>query len=305
MKTLIVGFGNQGQKRKKYINKDFVGSVDPHNKKANFKNIRKVPLNFYDTALICTPDQFKYDVIRYCLNNKKHILVEKPLSLNKKKFDEFEKIAKKNKLILYTAYNHRFEPHFINMKKLIHSGKLGKIYSCRMFYGNGTAKLVFKNKWKDKSLGIISDLGSHLLDTYLFFFGKENLKLNSVSSSNFENRSPDHAIINLSKKKFNFQMEMSLCMWKNHFTCDVLAEKGSAHIESLCKWGPTKFSYRKRIFPSGKPKEKILLIKKKDPTWSLEYKYFKNLILKNKKTDLANDFWISKKIKKIQKKIKR
>ena len=27
-------------------------------------------------------------------------------------------------------------------------------------------------------------------------------------------------------------------MWRNHFTCDVLAENGSAHIESLCKWGP-------------------------------------------------------------------
>ena len=31
--------------------------------------------------------------------------------------------------------------------------------------------------------------------------------------------------------------------WRNHFTCDVLAEKGSAHIESLCKWGPTTFTH--------------------------------------------------------------
>ena len=39
------------------------------------------------------------------------------------------------------AYNHRFEPHFMRLK-LIDANKLGKIYSCRMFYGNGTARLV-------------------------------------------------------------------------------------------------------------------------------------------------------------------
>ena len=42
----------------------------------------------------------------------------------------------------YTAYNHRFEPHFVRMRDLIASGELGAIYSCRMFYGNGTARLV-------------------------------------------------------------------------------------------------------------------------------------------------------------------
>ncbi len=36
---------------------------------------------------------------------------------------------------------------------------------------------------------------------------------------------------------------MTLLMWRNHFTCDILAENGSAHIESLCKWGPSTFTH--------------------------------------------------------------
>ena len=76
MKTLIVGLGNQGLKRKEYLNKDFVGSVDPLNKKAEFKNIKNVDLSLYNSVLLCVPDSEKLELIRYCLNNKKHVLVE-------------------------------------------------------------------------------------------------------------------------------------------------------------------------------------------------------------------------------------
>ena len=41
------------------------------------------------------------------------------------------------KLNVYTAYNHRFEPHLVKLKISI-SKKLGKIYY-EYFYGNGTA----------------------------------------------------------------------------------------------------------------------------------------------------------------------
>ena len=51
------------------------------------------------------------------------------------------------------------------MRELIVSGELGEIYSCRMFYGNGTARLVRESDWRDQGAGVLPDLGSHLLDT--------------------------------------------------------------------------------------------------------------------------------------------
>ena len=98
-------------------------------------------------------------------------------------------------------------------------------------------------------------------------------------------------------------MEMSYCMWKNNFTCDVIGQKGSAHISSLCKWGPSIFTYRKRVYPSGKPYEYKTILKCSDPTWNLEYQYFKKLINSKKKTDLSNDLWIYKKLNQIVKNI--
>ena len=45
-------------------------------------------------------------------------------------------------VVCYIAYNHRFEPHFVRMREAGRLGTLGALYHCRMFYGNGTARLV-------------------------------------------------------------------------------------------------------------------------------------------------------------------
>ena len=64
------------------------------------------------------------------------------------------------------------------MKKLIESKKLGKIYNCKIFYGNGTSLLVKKSKWRDKGKGVLNDIGSHLLDLCLYWFSD---KINFLS----------------------------------------------------------------------------------------------------------------------------
>ena len=88
-------------------------------------------------------------------------------------------------------------------------------------------------------------------------------------------------------------------MWKNSFNLDVIGEKGSAHINGLCKWGPSTLEIRKRKLPSGKPKIKIKKIKMKDPTWKLEHIFFEKLIksknLLSSINNLEKEYLISKK----------
>ena len=45
--------------------------------------------------------------------------------------------------------------------------------------------------------------------------------------------------------------------------------------------------------------KKKIIIKKKDPTWALEQKYFENLIKLKKKNNLEKDIYISKTLKSI------
>ena len=303
MKAIIVGMGVQGNKRKKFLGKDFIYSVDKF-KRADFKSIYEVPLNDFDTVFVCIPDNEKLKVINYCINNKKHVLLEKPfLAHSSKIFLGLEKHARKKRVVCYTAYNHRFEPSITKMKDLLKSKKLGKLYKCRMFYGNGTSLLVKKSKWRDKGTGVLTDIGSHLLDLCLFWFGEKIKVLKVIEINKFENKASDHVIIALEINKIKIELEMTLCMWKNTFLCDVIASRGSAHLNSLCKWGRNSFCYRKRRFPSGQPHEKIISFKQTDPTWKAEYLFFKNLIKNKIKTSLRKDLILNKSFLQLNKSI--
>jgi len=103
--------------------------------------------------------------------------------------------TREHRAVCYTAYNHRFEPHYVRMAQVVRSGALGELYHCRMFYGNGTARLVRESAWRDAGAGVLPDLGSHLLDTARFWFGDLADDFRVVSASCFENRAPDHVVI--------------------------------------------------------------------------------------------------------------
>ena len=306
MNIVVVGLGVQGYKRRKYAGADCVATVDPLNMEANYRDLHDVDLDTYDGVLACVPDEPKIDLLRYCLENKKHVLIEKPLwAIDDQQIIELEKLAIKNKVVCYTAYNHRFEPHFIKMRDLIASGELGQIYSCRMFYGNGTARLVRDSNWRDQGDGVLPDLGSHLLDTCRFWFGNDLNSFSLASYHCFENLAPDHVLVQSENSLPRINLEMTLCMWRNHFTCDILAEKGTAHIESLCKWGPSTFTYRKRVLPSGRPSEYSETLVQEDPTWEAEYIHFKQLINHSTPTDLSTDYWLQKNLRMMGETIKK
>jgi scyllo-inositol 2-dehydrogenase (NADP+) len=302
MRVIVAGLGVQGRKRRRFAGTDYIAAVDPINQEADYRALQDVPIHSYDAVLACIPDEPKLDLVRYCIDNGKHVLIEKPLwTPRDEDIQQLQQAARSHGVVIYTAYNHRFEPHFVRMRDLISSGELGAIYSCRMFYGNGTARLVRDSAWRDRGAGVIPDLGSHLLDTCRFWFGDVVSDARLASVSRFENLAPDHAIFAIDGREPRIEMEMTLCMWRNHFTCDILAERGTAHIESLCKWGPTTFRNRRRVLPSGHPPETAITLIQEDPTWALEYEYFKKLCIDRTPTDLTNDFIVQRTLTRLAK----
>jgi scyllo-inositol 2-dehydrogenase (NADP+) len=293
MRVVVAGMGVQGTKRRAIAGAECVSTVDPVISEANHQSLETVPLDSYDGVLACIPDGPKVDLIDFCIRNRKHVLVEKPLwAEDAACLRDLETQAREAGVVVYTAYNHRFEPHFQAMRDLIASGRLGRLYHCRMFYGNGTARQVRDSVWRDKGDGVLPDLGSHLLDTARFWFGTVSDDVHLVAANRFENNAPDHVILATRQGEPRLELEMSLLSWRNHFTCDLYGEKGSAHIESLCKWGPTHFTVRDRVLPSGRPPEDARTLVQSDPTWALEYAHFKNLCAHGVSTDLSGDRWL-------------
>ncbi len=295
MKSLIIGLGTQGYKRKLNISNQKIETVDLLNKEADFKQYKNLNPMDYSHVYICLPEEEKFEAINFFLKKNKKILVEKPLILSTKNYKYLIEKAKRYNACIYTAYNHRFEPHIMNLKKELRLSNQ-KIYNLDMMYGNGTIGL-WKNSWRSKDKNsIIFDLGVHLLDTFLFlfeflpkkydyFFGKKN-ELNCYDYVKFG-----------SNERFSSHFTISTINWRNHFETNLITKTNSYHIYSLCKWGPSTFIKRKRKLPSGKPLEKSKVIEKNDPTWKLEEKYFRKL--NPGYTNLNNDQLISKVLKNI------
>ena len=141
--------------------------------RADYKSLRDVPLDSYDAVLACIPDEPKLELVRYCIGNGKHVLVEKPLwTPRDEDISEQERAARARGVLVYTAYNHRFEPHFVRMRDLISSGGAW----CDLLAAacsTGTERLGWSAipSGAIREVGVIPDLGSHLLDTCRFWFG--------------------------------------------------------------------------------------------------------------------------------------
>lgn len=297
MRVIIVGLGIQGQKRRAVAGDAVVATVDPAHADADYKALEAVPLDRYDAALLCIPDEPKIALLTYLLKNRKHALVEKPLfAATSDEISALAGLAEAEGLACYTAYNHRFEPHFVRLRDLIASGDLGRLYHVRLFYGNGTARDVRGSPWRDCGAGVLPDLGSHLLDTLRFWFGPDLGALRVISCDRHENRAFDHIVVGSDGAppagQPRLELEMTLLSWRNHFVCDLYGEHGSAHIESLCKWGPSRFAHRRRKLPSGRPDEESVTLVQPDPTWELEYAHFRALC-ETGGHNLDSDLWLN------------
>ena len=293
MRVVVVGLGIQGRKRLAVAGPDVVATVDPVAPGATYRAIEAVPLDRFDAAIICTPDQPKLELLRYLLARRKHVLVEKPLlAPDAEPLHELALLARQAQAACYTAYNHRFEPNLVRAKRALEAGAIGPVYLARAFYGNGTALDVKRSAWRDHGAVVLADLGSHLLDLVLFLFGPIEERFALWSAQRFENRAIDHVLFGVSGGRPALALEGALVSWRNTFTLDVFGQRGSVHVHGLCKWGPSRFLLRRRVWPSGRPDEEVCTEERADPTWALEYEHFARLCAQGG-TNLAHDVWIN------------
>lgn len=276
-RCVVVGMGVQGTKRRAIIGDQSCVTVDSVADGVDYADIRDVPLDQYEMAFLCTPDAVKRELVEYVVGHGKHVLVEKPFSLEPEQYQGLVDLGVRTGSTIYVAYNHRFEPHIASLKRVLDDGLLGEIYTVSLSYGNGTAELVRQSDWRDTGIGVIADLGSHLLDMIDFWWGLEGRTIDYVDARAVENRAFDQATFRLSGTP-SVYLETTMLSWRNDFQCLIRGSEGSAHISSLCKWGPTSLTLRGRVRPSGRPDETTTTLVQADPTWAAEHEHFMGLV---------------------------
>jgi UDP-N-acetylglucosamine 3-dehydrogenase len=131
-----------------------------------------------DVIFINTPNYLHEEMVIGAAKNKKHVLVEKPISITAKAADNMVKAAKTNGIYLMVEQTQRFDPVHQAAKKVLDSGMLGKIHNIRGRIGHAGPEYWSEGKahwFYDKAKsggGAMIDIGVHITDLVRWFAGK-------------------------------------------------------------------------------------------------------------------------------------
>jgi predicted dehydrogenase len=130
-----------------------------------------------DAVSVCTWNNTHADISINALKSGKHVLVEKPLSLNVEEAIRVQEAAQKCNQILQVGFVRRFATNTKVLKSFIDEGKLGEVYytkaSCIRRLGNPGGWFADKEK---SGGGPLIDLGVHIIDICWYLMGRPKVK---------------------------------------------------------------------------------------------------------------------------------
>lgn len=127
-----------------------------------------------DLVIVTSPNIDHYKWAREALIAGKHVIVEKPFTITTKEADDLVELSKQKEKILTVYHNRRFTSDTKTVKKIFDSGMLGDIATYETHFDRYRPLQRPGGAWREDNLpgsGIFYDLGSHLVDQALWFFG--------------------------------------------------------------------------------------------------------------------------------------
>jgi UDP-2-acetamido-3-amino-2,3-dideoxy-glucuronate N-acetyltransferase len=150
-KICVVGAGRWGKNHIKTLHElDFLdGIVEADSDRRNmfkekypgvktFSTVRDAVEKDFDGFTVATPAETHFKIAEFIITHKKHVLVEKPITLKASEARRLKELAEENNVNLMVGHLLLFHPAIRKIKELIQKGKIGKleyIYSNRLNLG--------------------------------------------------------------------------------------------------------------------------------------------------------------------------
>lgn len=183
MKVGVIGCGTWGKNHAKHLSKlecklvgisDVNPEVEEIAKGYNtnyFKNYKEL-ISASEGVVVVTPTDTHYDIVKFALEQGKHVFVEKPASETAKKVSELASLAFDKNLVFNTGYLFRFNPAVTKLKERIYEA--GQIRFIR------ATNIHEKEARKDS--GVILNLGIHPLDVLLYICQERPYSVDCITS---------------------------------------------------------------------------------------------------------------------------
>lgn len=123
--------------------------------------------NLVELVIVNTPNYTHYGYAKKALEAGKHVIVEKPFTINIEEGKELIEIAKKHNKILSVYQNRRYDSDYKTIKKIVNENLLGKLVEVEMHFDRFKEELSPKlhKEIPGPGAGSLYDLGSHLIDS--------------------------------------------------------------------------------------------------------------------------------------------
>jgi len=204
LKVALIGYGYWGTKlARNFQNLEFFNLVtiadkEPKNlllAKKNypltkvFKNYKKaIKNNTIDLVIISSPTITHYKISKFALENSKHVLVEKPLSLSLKEVKKLNKIANNKKKLIFVDYPFLFSGTINFIKKIINKGTYGRILEIESFREQAPIR---------KDVNVIWDLCTHDISILTYLLKANPRSIHTIKKKNIKGSFCDTAYVNL------------------------------------------------------------------------------------------------------------
>ena len=145
--------------------------------------------NEIDAIVIATPVRTHYLLAREALLHGKHVLVEKPLTADVAEAEDLIALARQQNCVLMVGHTFEYSPAVNELRKLVQSGDLGKIYCVETERVNLG---LFRN-----DINVIWDLAPHDVSILLYIFGKTPEGINVQANAHLQPNIQDIAHLDL------------------------------------------------------------------------------------------------------------
>ncbi|VTN08481.1 Uncharacterized oxidoreductase ydgJ [Raoultella terrigena] len=130
------------------------------------------PASGYRSRGDCLPNATHAPLAKLALNAGKHVVVDKPFTLDMQEARELIALAQEKQLLLSVFHNRRWDSDFLGIKQVIEQGLIGNVKHFESHFDRFRPEV--RVRWREQNVpgsGLWFDLGPHLIDQALQLFG--------------------------------------------------------------------------------------------------------------------------------------
>jgi phthalate 4,5-cis-dihydrodiol dehydrogenase len=117
-----------------------------------------------DAVYVATPHEFHAPHSILAMENRKHVIVEKPMALSMEEAEAMNRTAEKYGVTLLAGHTHSFDPPIQRMTEIVQSGELGKLLMISSSYYKDHIYRPFPDEDIRMSRGVVLNQGPHQVD---------------------------------------------------------------------------------------------------------------------------------------------